>query len=98
MNRELETLKVNITKAGREFKMAEITRADLAQLPETSGCFRSIGKMFLKESREDVMKYLDKNMEDSTKSEIAMKQKCEYLEKKMKSQRQNIEELVKSAE
>ena len=98
MNRELETLKVNISKAGREFKIAEITKADLAQLPETNGCYRSIGKMFLKESREDVMKYLDKNMENSTKNETAMKQKCEYLEKKLKSQRQNIEELVKSAE
>ena len=98
MNRELETLKVNISKSEREFKVAEITKADLAQLPETSGCYRSIGKMFLKAPRDEVMTYLDKNMEDSTKNEAAMKQKIEYLEKKMKSQRQNIEELVKSAE
>lgn len=98
MNRELETLKVNINKTEREFKMAEYTKADLELLPESSACYRSIGKMFLKEPRPDIMKYLDKNMEEATKKENSMKQKIEYLEKKIKSQRQNIEELVKSSE
>lgn len=98
MNRELELLKVNTSKAEREFRMAEITKADLELLPETSSCYRSVGKMFLRESRQDVMRYLDKNMEDSTKNESSMKQKIEYLEKKMKSQHQNIEELLKSVE
>ena len=98
MNRELETLRVNVSKAEREFKMAEYTKADLMQLPETSACYRSIGKMFLKEPRKDVLGYLDKNMEEATKQETAMKQKSEYLKKKIESQRQNIEELMKSSE
>lgn len=98
MNRELETIKIDRSRAEREFKLAEITKADIAELPETSACYRSIGKMFLRESREEIVTHLDKNMEEATKTETAMKQKAEYLEKKLKSQRQNIEELIKSSE
>ena len=124
MNRELETIKVDRARADREFKLAEFTKADLAELPETNACYRSVGKMFLRESREDVITHLDKNMEESTKVETAMKQKADYrkyntfalttisaiseiiadtsafktVEKKLKSQRQNIEELIKSSE
>ena len=98
MNRELETLKVNATKAEREQKMAEFTKAELASVPETNACYRSVGKMFLKETRKDVVTFLDKNAEDASKEHEHAMKKMEYLEKRMKSQRQNIEEMIKSSE
>lgn len=98
MNRELETLKVNVMKSERESKMAEYTKADLDLLPTSSACYRSIGKMFLKESREDVVTFLDQNIETANKDKQDATKKMEYLEKKLKSQRQNIEELLKTSD
>ena len=98
LNRELETIKVDRARADRELKLAEFTKAGLGELPETSACYRSVGKMFLRQTREEVVTHLIKNMEEASKMETTMKQKAEYLEKKMKSQRQNIEELIKSSE
>eukprot|EP00977_Amphora_coffeiformis_P029135 scaffold38992_cov176-Amphora_coffeaeformis.AAC.2 len=98
MNRELETIKVDRARVDRELKLAEFTKTDLGELPETSACYRSVGKMFLRQSREEIVTHLDKNTEEASKMETTLKQKAEYLEKKMKSQRQNIEELVTSSE
>lgn len=98
MNRELETIKVDRARAERELKLAEFTKADIGELPDTNACYRSVGKMFLRQSREEIVTHLKKNMEEAVKMETSMKQKADYLEKKMKSQRQNIEELIKSSE
>jgi stress-induced-phosphoprotein 1 len=98
MNRELETLKVNVMKSERESKMAEYTKADLDLLPPSSACYRSIGKMFLKESREDVVAFLNKNMETASNDKEDALKKMEYLEKKIKSQKQNMEELIKTSD
>jgi tetratricopeptide (TPR) repeat protein len=97
MNRECETLKANITKTAREFQLAELTKTDLGDLAETQACYRSIGKMFLRQPRTEVLSYLEQNMADATSKETAMTQKVAYLEKKLVSQRQNIEELLKSS-
>jgi chaperonin cofactor prefoldin len=96
MNRECETLKANITKTAREFQLAELTQTDLGDLAESQACYRSIGKMFLRQPRDEVLSYLAQNMAEATSQETAMTQKVEYLEKKLVSQRQNIEELLKA--
>jgi prefoldin subunit 5 len=49
--------------------------------------------MFLKSTRGRVMEHLDKSMDDQKKKETETSQKLEYLERRMKSQQQNIEEL-----
>jgi chaperonin cofactor prefoldin len=93
-NQEFGTLQANLTKAQREHKMTEITKTELDDLTEETKCYRSIGKMFMQSTRTDVTAHLDKQMQDLKKSEGDMTQKMEYLERKMKSQRQNIEELT----
>jgi prefoldin subunit 1 len=93
-NREFSTVQANIVKTQREHKMAELTKGELGDLPEESKCYRSVGKMFLRSSRSGVLEHLDEQMEDQTKRESDMTQKMDYLERRMKSQRQNIEELM----
>lgn len=96
-NREFGTLKANLQKSQREHKVADLTKTELDELAEDTKCYRSIGKMFMQSTRGAVSEHLDKQMEDSTKSEAEMTQKMDYLEKKMASQRQNIEELMASS-
>ncbi len=92
-SREFNLAKANLIKVQREYKANDFTKAELDKLPEDSTCYRSIGKMFLKSTRGRVMEHLDKSMDDQKKKETETSQKLEYLERRMKSQQQNIEEL-----
>ena len=97
-NREYNTVKANILKAQREYKSDEITNAELEKLPQDDNAkmYRGIGKMFLLSSRDDVMDHLNKHMETEKKREGDLTQKLDYLERRMKSQRSNMEELLRS--
>lgn len=93
--REFETEKVNATKLQREVKVAELTRQDLEPLPVDHNCYRSVGKMFLRQSKQDVMDYLGTGIATLTKKQEESQKKIQYLERKLLSQQQNIEELRK---
>jgi chaperonin cofactor prefoldin len=93
-NREFGTVKANLNMTQREYKMANLTKTELVEVPEGTRCYRSIGKMFMMSTQESVLGHLEKQMNDNTKKEGEMTQKMEYLERRMKSQRQNIEELM----
>jgi chaperonin cofactor prefoldin len=93
-NREFGTVQANLNMTQREYKMADLTKTELDEVPEGTKCYRSIGKMFMMSTQESVLGHLDKQMNDNKKKESEMTQKMEYLERRMKSQRQNIEELM----
>jgi chaperonin cofactor prefoldin len=97
-NREFNIVKANILRAQRECKSQEITKSELEKLNETkeTTMYRSVGKMFLRSSREQVFEHLEKTIEDEKKRESDLTQKLEYLERRMKSQRQNMEEVMRS--
>eukprot|EP00593_Proboscia_inermis_P005843 CAMPEP_0171299686 /NCGR_PEP_ID=MMETSP0816-20121228/8550_1 /TAXON_ID=420281 /ORGANISM="Proboscia inermis, Strain CCAP1064/1" /LENGTH=269 /DNA_ID=CAMNT_0011775695 /DNA_START=18 /DNA_END=827 /DNA_ORIENTATION=+ len=94
-NREYNTVTAHITKAQREQRTNELTKSELEKLPQESSSkmYRSIGKMFLLSGREAIMDHLGTAMKDEAKKEVDLKQKLDYLERRIKSQRQNIQEL-----
>ena len=59
--------------------------------------YLGVGKMFVATSSEDVHKILEEENKDSEKKATEMTQKKEYLERRMKSQQQNIIELTSNA-
>jgi len=93
-NRELQTVQANLVKTQREYKVGDITKSELAQIPDDSKCYRSIGKMFLLSTKDGVLEHLERQMEDQKRQESDMMQKLEYLERQMKEQRQNLQELM----
>jgi chaperonin cofactor prefoldin len=96
-SREHNMVQANLQKTQREFKMNEITRQELEASPSEGDYFRSIGKIFIKSSRDLVMENLKSNMEDHQKKEVDMTQKLDYLKARVKSQQQNMEELAASS-
>jgi chaperonin cofactor prefoldin len=93
-SREFNTVQANLVKTQRECKVAEITCQELQDVPATANCYRSIGKMFLRSSKQGVVDHLMNTMETQHKNETDMTKKMEYLERQMASLRQNLEELV----
>lgn len=95
--REFNKVQANLTKLQQETKMKEITLDELEKYPSQGAYFRSVGKVFLKHSREDVVGHLRAAMEEQGKIQSDLMQKLEFLERKIQSQRQNVEELRSSS-
>lgn len=95
-NREYQTVKANVTRSQREQAISKVTMSEMDKLPDDSASklYRPIGKMFQLSSRADVMTHLDETVEAQSKAESDLTQKLEYLERRMKSQQQNIQELT----
>ncbi|KAL7574560.1 hypothetical protein ACA910_015910 [Epithemia clementina (nom. ined.)] len=91
--REFETEKINLSKLEREEKITDLTRQELVPLPEEQRCYRSVGKMFLLSTKEQVIRRLDTTIQESQKKQDELQQKIAYLERKMQSQQQNMVEL-----
>jgi len=96
-NRELQTVQANLLRIEREHRMTEITRQEMQDVPAASACYRSCGKMFLQSSQPALVQHLDQRLEAQTQSEEDMGKRLEYLQRKLQSERQNIEELVGNA-
>jgi len=97
--RDYNLLNVQMNKSEKELRMNSITFSELEKIPADADTrmYRGIGKMFLLASRNDVFKHLDNSIKTDEKSIIDMTHKKEYLERRIKSQQQNINELIGSA-
>jgi chaperonin cofactor prefoldin len=97
--KEYRMVKANIMKAQNGKRSNELTKVELEKLPQGSNSkmYRSVGKMFMLASRGEIMNHLKENIDDEEKEEKDLSGKLDYLERRMKSQQQNIQELTKSA-
>lgn len=95
--RDYNVAKSFLDKYQREQKINEFTKAEIEEsLSSTNNMYRGIGKMFLKQRPEDIVTYLNDQIHTAQKKETEMNAKMEYLDKRMKSQQQNMAELTKS--
>lgn len=100
--KEYRVAKANLTKSQNGRRSGELTKEELERLPSPRGgtdarMYRGVGKMFMLSSRTDIMSHLEEGIEREGKEEKDLTAKLEYLERRMKSQQQNIQELTKSA-
>ena len=97
--KEYRMVKANIMKAQNGKRSNELTKSELEKLPQGTEAkmYRGVGKMFMLTSRSDIMSHLDESIDKEGKDEKDLTAKLDYLERRMKSQQQNIQELTKSA-
>jgi len=95
--REWHSVQANLQAIRQESRISDLTKAEVVTLEDHTKCYRQVGKAFLLSSKEQVVERLDKQMEDFNKKEGDLTSKSDYLERRLKSQKQNIEEIVKPA-
>ncbi|KAL7525753.1 hypothetical protein ACHAXR_001142 [Thalassiosira sp. AJA248-18] len=97
--KEYRMVKANIMKAQNGKRSNELTRMELEKLPQGTDAkmYRGVGKMFMLTSRSDIMTHLEESVDKDGKEEKDLSAKLDYLERRLKSQQQNIQELTKSA-
>lgn len=98
-SKEYQQVRAKISYQQRERKSNEITKREMEKLPASSDSktYMCVGKMYMLTSRDDVMSQLDESITKSTKEEEDLSGKLSYLERRMNGQKQNIQELTKSA-
>ena len=94
--KDFGTTQAEVNKLQREIKVSELTRSELESFPENSDAkmYQGIGKMFMLSTREDIFTNLNKTIKDSQSKETDCSKKMSYLENRLKSQEQNIRELL----
>lgn len=99
-SKEYRMVQANIQRAQKSQRTDELTKVELEKMPQGTDAkmYRGIGKMFMLTSRSDIMSHLDESIEKEGKEEKELTAKKDYLERRMKSQQQNIQELTKSVE
>lgn len=97
--KEFRMVKANIMKAQNGKRSNELTKMELEKLPQGTDAkmYRGVGKMFMLTGRSDIMSHLEESIDKEGKEEKDLTAKLDYLERRMKSQQQNIQELTKSA-
>eukprot|EP00588_Corethron_pennatum_P007659 CAMPEP_0194297978 /NCGR_PEP_ID=MMETSP0169-20130528/59910_1 /TAXON_ID=218684 /ORGANISM="Corethron pennatum, Strain L29A3" /LENGTH=280 /DNA_ID=CAMNT_0039047909 /DNA_START=769 /DNA_END=1611 /DNA_ORIENTATION=- len=93
-NREYNVVNANISKAQREQNMADLTMGELSKIEDGTKMYRGIGKMFMLSSHKDCINHLQTSIELERTLEKDLTQKKDYLEKRIKSQQINIQELT----
>lgn len=97
-NRELQIVSTNIQKEQREQKVNEVTINEVSMMDENSSqqMYQGVGKMFMLCKKGELLDNLKADISNSQKQEKELKQKREYLMKRLNSQQQNLQELVKT--
>lgn len=94
-NRELGVVQANLNMIQQESRIAQLTKSEIEPLDDATQCYRQIGKLFLLSSKDLIMEHLDKQLDENKKKESDLTSKMDYLERRLKSQKQNIDEIVK---
>jgi chaperonin cofactor prefoldin len=94
-SREMGAVQANLNTIQQESRIAELTKGELEPIDGSTQCYRQIGKLFLRSSKDQVVQHLDEQLEDHKKKEKDLTSKMDYLERRLKSQKQNIDEIVK---
>jgi chaperonin cofactor prefoldin len=94
-NREMGAVQANLNAIQQESRIAELTKAELQPLDGSTQCYRQIGKLFFRSTKDQVVHHLDEQLGDHKKKVKDLTSKMDYLERRLKSQKQNIDEIVK---
>mmetsp|Transcript_93088 Transcript_93088/g.260320 ORF Transcript_93088/g.260320 Transcript_93088/m.260320 type:complete len:254 (+) Transcript_93088:155-916(+) len=94
--REYNKVQANLSKLQREHKINQITLDELEKNPSEGAYFRSTGKVFMKHDRDDIFGHLKNVMGEQGKRQTELVQKMEFLERRIHSQQQNVQELRSS--
>ena len=97
--KEYRIVKASIMKVQNGKRSNELTKGELEKMPQGTDAkmYRGVGKMFMLTGRSDIMNHLDESIDKEEREEKDLNAKLEYLERRIKSQQQNIHELTKSS-
>ncbi|KAG0564757.1 hypothetical protein M758_8G132200 [Ceratodon purpureus] len=94
---KLKQVQVQIRNKEAEKKRAFLTLEELDSLPEGTNTYRTLGKAFVLEPKDDLIKEQQAKAEESDSAIATLAGSKEYLERQMKEVESNFRELLQNS-
>ena len=91
-------LMTTIMQREQDIRRAALTAHEMTPLPDDVGCYKGLGRSFVKEPKEVIMNNLEGLVNDSTAEIEKCKSQKEYLAKQLTETETNIKELLQGNE
>ncbi|KAG0556594.1 hypothetical protein KC19_11G065800 [Ceratodon purpureus] len=94
---KLKQVQVQIRSKEAEKKRSFLTLEELDSLPEGTNTYRALGKAFVLEPKDELIKEQQTKAEESDTAIAALVSSKEYLERQMKDVESNFRELLQNS-
>ena len=87
-----------IMQREQDIRRSALTGTEMSGLPDDVGCYKGLGRSFVKEPKGDIMTTLENTVKAATAEIGSCKQQREYLQKTLAETEANIKELLQGNE
>mmetsp|Transcript_6126 Transcript_6126/g.24824 ORF Transcript_6126/g.24824 Transcript_6126/m.24824 type:complete len:131 (-) Transcript_6126:230-622(-) len=87
-----------IMQREQDIRRSALTGTEMSGLPDDVGCYKGLGRSFVKEPKEEIMTTLENTVKAATAEIESCKQQREYLQKTLVETEANIKELLQGNE
>lgn len=87
-----------IMQREQDIRRSALTGTEMSGLPEDVGCYKGLGRSFVKEPMATIMTTLENTVKAATSEIESAKQQREYLQKTLTETEANIKELLQGNE
>lgn len=91
---DLNSVLMRMAAIERESKAAAVSYGQIEQFPEETPLYKGVGKCYMRHDRESIQKSLEEEVEANNKTVEDLKDRKEYIERRLQSANSNIKDLT----
>ncbi|KAJ1734830.1 hypothetical protein LPJ72_002172 [Coemansia sp. Benny D160-2] len=94
--KQLDQIDVQVSTNQRESRLAALTKREIEGLDTSVPVYKSMGKMFIQENKDDLLKDINKSSEDSRALVEALEKKKKFVERDLEEATGNLKDMIRS--
>ncbi|KAJ2830309.1 hypothetical protein GGI24_001940 [Coemansia furcata] len=95
--KQLAQIEAQISANQRETRLAALTKREIQDLDSSVPLYRSMGKMFIQESKEDLLKDIAQSTSDATTLIDALEKKQKFVKRDLDEATGNLRDIIQAA-
>ena len=96
-HRDLRGVNNHLGVVARDTRATQVTQAQVSMCDENTNLYKSVGKAYVKSSKQEIEETLKKDTINLKKTEQDLNDRKQYLERRIQSNQANIKDLLDSA-
>ncbi|KAJ2350936.1 hypothetical protein GGF43_004173, partial [Coemansia sp. RSA 2618] len=96
--KQLSQIEAQMSGNQREIRLAALTKREVEGLDSAVPLYKSMGKMFVCESKADILKDIEKTTSDADAMVQALEKKKKFVTRDLEEATANLKDLVKSSQ
>ncbi|KAJ2754564.1 hypothetical protein IWQ56_006489 [Coemansia nantahalensis] len=96
--KQLGQIEAQIGANERETRLASLTKSEVEGLDSSVPLYRSLGKMFMQESKDDILRDLNKTTGDAATLIEALEKKKKFVTRDLDEATRNLKDLVRQTQ